>query len=642
MASRVNREAMEEALAGLVNRFDRQVQADCSRAINRMLQLIYNGTEANKAIATVYKEYPRLFNLTGLRGALVEAACYGYGIMPMVVAKVDRQGIAEAIEKPWTADGMRLSERLHGTSVALHKSITDIVTRQIRENKTALETARALYDGYNTTGNTVLRQELPRYIRDMVTDPDNRSAISKAVRNIDRLAQHGAPNRSLKAAYNELRQAVEAGNERAIARAVNTAINEKTRYVAERIARTEMARAYADGFFNRCAEDEDVVAYKFRLSTRHPVYDACDLYATANMYNLGKGIYPKDKYPPVPLHPHCLCKLSEVYDGEIDLSKKKNQQNQEIAKWAKKLPKSQLELALGKSGAEEFAEKTKDLDKLQGAKKEAALVSAGKEVRALLPGFKGVGEIEPRPLPIGENTAPLNVQERLQAVEYAAITSVAEAEAQLSKFVDAKRFGAVGVSLKGVHVKVADIIAKTYTQLFSVFDVEKCGGFVAPAGNTKLGKLISGAFAGYSPIRNSFILNRVNLKSVKAATEAFEAEKGALSKVLLHPEKYDFSKFNKQILAIIENSKISGRATVPESVEQAIWHEFGHMLEKKVYKHELWPKVLENMGKYSVKVSGYSTVNKGEYVAESFASWLKGENVIDPNLRVIFESFVRK
>lgn len=93
----------------------------------------------------------------------------------------------------------------------------------------------------------------------------------RAVDNINRLAKNGAPNKALQAAYNELLEAVQKGNEKAIEKAVEVAVNEKSRYVAERITRTEMARAWADGFIAKIKDDDDVVAMKFKLSSRHPV-----------------------------------------------------------------------------------------------------------------------------------------------------------------------------------------------------------------------------------------------------------------------------------------------------------------------------------------------------------------------------------
>ena len=49
---------------------------------------------------------------------------------------------------------------------------------------------------------------------------------------------------------------------------------------------------------NNIKTDADIVAVKFKLSSRHPVLDICDMYAKVDMYGLGASIYPKDKLPP--------------------------------------------------------------------------------------------------------------------------------------------------------------------------------------------------------------------------------------------------------------------------------------------------------------------------------------------------------
>lgn len=130
-------------------------------------------------------------------------------------------------------------------------------------------------------------QDLPKYLQkvreatgnDLQTLAEQRQAID----NINRLAKNGAPNKALQAAYNKLLEAVQKGNEKAIEKAVEVAVNEKSRYVAERITRTEMARAWADGFIAKMQKDADIVAVKFKLSSRHPVFDICDMYAKADM-----------------------------------------------------------------------------------------------------------------------------------------------------------------------------------------------------------------------------------------------------------------------------------------------------------------------------------------------------------------------
>lgn len=217
-----------------------------------------------------------------------------------------------------------------------------------------------------------------------------------------------------------------------------------------------------------------------------------------------------------------------------------------------------------------------------------------------------------------------------------------EAEQFIMQFMDFDQFGALReVNYAGIDLDAANQINETIAELYNTFNVGKFGGIIAPAGNTKLGKQMEDAVAGYMPMRNSFLLNRKSLKSVAIADKGFKEEQELITNILNHPEKYDFSKFSRETRKIIENSKESGRSTVPDNIREAITHEFGHALEKQVKKHELWNDVIMNMDKYASKISGYATANSSEYIAESFASWRKGEEVADPNLIKIFESLKR-
>lgn len=132
--------------------------------------------------------------------------------------------------------------------------------------------------------------------------------------------------------------------------------SQKSRYVAQRIIRTETARAYADGFVAKLDADDDVVAVRLKLSTRHPVFDICDFFADADMYGLGKGVYPKDKAPPIPLHPHCMCRLEEVFSWELDISKAKNQVKKTGNQWLEGLTDRQRREVLGIEGDKAWKE----------------------------------------------------------------------------------------------------------------------------------------------------------------------------------------------------------------------------------------------------------------------------------------------
>lgn len=73
--------------------------------------------------------------------------------------------------------------------------------------------------------------------------------------------------------------------------AIDVATQEKARYFAERIARTEKARAYIDGVMYPYAHDPDCVVFKWKLSSRHPCDDICNLYARADLWGMGEGIF---------------------------------------------------------------------------------------------------------------------------------------------------------------------------------------------------------------------------------------------------------------------------------------------------------------------------------------------------------------
>lgn len=220
--------------------------------------------------------------------------------------------------------------------------------------------------------------------------------------------------------------------------------------------------------------------------------------------------------------------------------------------------------------------------------------------------------------------------------------TIEEAEEYARQLVDPKRFGALGVSYKGVGLDVANEVNRTLGRFYEMFDVEKFGGILAPAGNTKYGKQIQSATAAYSDVRRTFFLNRTRFKTLKTAQDAFAKEAAAVNDVLKHPERYNMSKASAQFRRIIENSKVSGRGTIPQTVEEALHHELGHSLESALKNSGAWEEILANMPKFNQKLSGYACENASEYIAEAFCSYMKGEDIIDPVLARAFNGLRRK
>lgn len=390
-----------DRLAQLINKLNKSWRRDAKKAVKYLMRLLAEGVKTEAAITKVQQRYPNLSTLPELQPALVEAAAYAYGIVPSVLTTAQVKLMGEQLASKWDESGMTLSEKLHGVGVKMRDAIVSTLQEQMRRNKTWTEAARALYDGYGDDGQNVYndgkdiisRQELPKYLQKVrVATGNDLQALAEqrqAIDNINRLAKNGAPNKALQAAYNKLLEAVQKGNEKAIEKAVEVAVNEKSRYVAERITRTEMARAWADGFIAKMQKDADIVAVKFKLSSRHPVFDICDMYAKADMYGLGAGIYPKDKLPPLPVHPHCLCRYVEVIEGEVDMQQQRDQVREAGDKWLNSLPESRRAQVLGRKGLKAWED--------------------GEDWRKYMRGYAGLREAESRlqlykPVELSEKT----------------------------------------------------------------------------------------------------------------------------------------------------------------------------------------------------------------------------------------------
>ena len=367
----------EKALNAIIARFYKEWQAVAEKAIKELYKLVEGGKKVDIAVKVLERKYPELFQLPGLIDSLVEAAAYGYGIVPEVLTAATYAKMATALERPWASDGMTLSRRLHGASKQMREAIVDTIRTQLNHNASWTNAARELYDGYNSGKAVVREQDIPNYLRLVrhatAGSPEHLRAARQAMNNINRLARNGAPTKSLKAAYNQLVQQALTGSDEALQKACWVAVQEKSRYVAERIARTEMARAYADGFLADIEADDD-------------------MFAKADMYGLGPGIYPKDKLPKLPAHPHCMCKLVKIYDADLSGKKAKENIEDAVNAYLEKLSDNQRMQLMGINGAKAW--------------------QSGESWQDYLRGWQGLGKQESR---LREILLQLHADEKLQA-----------------------------------------------------------------------------------------------------------------------------------------------------------------------------------------------------------------------------------
>ena len=313
------------------------------------------GLTPNEAVRKAYSKYPVMDMMKAtLQAELVNTFMAGYGDNVPYSAK----SISQAMSESWASDDLTLSKRLYRRSSTIRNEVADTIKQALKTNKTVKGLAKSIFDGYGK-GGIIPEASIPKFLSKLSdinisgeATPEAKRKERELLRSVKgKIARLDTPY--VRAAYNEVAAAVEDGNEVRLQKAIYSATQEKARYHAERIARTENARAYADGQMNRFLDDDDIVAFQWKLSSRHPRYDICDFYANADLYGLGKGVYPKDKFPRLPAHPHCMCHIKPMTELDIDVNKRHPNLEQAGLEYIKSLSKKHQEVLLGVNGREQ-------------------------------------------------------------------------------------------------------------------------------------------------------------------------------------------------------------------------------------------------------------------------------------------------
>ena len=123
--------------------------------------------------------------------------------------------------------------------------------------------------------------------------------------------------------------------------------DESALYQAQRVFRTEINRAHNLAYIDSVDHLDDVVGYKFNLSSNHRKKDICDMHAGANLYGMGRGVYPASVIRRIyPAHPNTTSYVTAVFEEEVtDADKQKDAGRID---WLKRQPASTQTAVLGK------------------------------------------------------------------------------------------------------------------------------------------------------------------------------------------------------------------------------------------------------------------------------------------------------
>lgn len=308
-------------LVGLVDNADKEFLRKAQLLQQLIKVKLKKGISIEVAIAQAWREIGMMRKLEKWMADIIKSA-----LMLGVKNTVDLSG-AQVLSTFYDSKGVSLSTRLWAFKNQTQKQILDAVNTQLRTGDAFKTMAKYLHDKSIITGDpTQYFKDLEKIgikaLRGDLEELNKFKAKLRAARNYAKKISEGqAPTKRLRAQYvtslNQMMEAVETGNKKMLDKAIENAIWEKARYNAERLVRTESARAYGQGFNIRMAEDEDAVGFQWLLSPGHNIYDICNFYAEADLHGRGPGVYPKDYAPPYPAHQNCLCSLKILYRGEM-------------------------------------------------------------------------------------------------------------------------------------------------------------------------------------------------------------------------------------------------------------------------------------------------------------------------------------
>lgn len=395
----------------IAGNLQQQIEQAAQRSYDWLLELIAEGQDPRKATETVLRSF---------QGEYVTAMTEAFSAA--MVANVTPGSV---LAMP--VGDVFLSERLYAHARQTGQEVAAIVRQHAQGLQQARALALSLYDGYNPRDGIkrplegVARAELPKALRELTSNPGPRQDLTLL---LDQMQQQASRLKSeaLKAGYMEALKAWGQGKgAEVLKQRLWVAEREKTRYMANRIAQTELARAYQDKVAGQIMDDDTITVVQVKLNPRHPLPDICDLHARADLWGLGPGLYPKAKAPKPPFHPHCWCRLVTRPDKTDELAREREDA---VRQWLRTLPAAEAARILGNRQRLDYVLNGADWEKItQAAVREEYRLRRVGEVAASWPSKSRASSLQEiaefmagdaaNPIPVA--VVPTDIRQRLGA-----------------------------------------------------------------------------------------------------------------------------------------------------------------------------------------------------------------------------------
>lgn len=276
-----------------------------------------------RTIRQIVNEGWELFNVSSaIEGVIVSTTMTSATIQILASdpdAIINQKKLKSIIKyEPWTPDDVNLVQRIARGNTKTRQWITEDIKRNfewVANYEDNFKTLQSLVNQSGKIDESILRKEvreMTRAIRSSGFSKDFDKELADLELKIAQLSEMNYTTSDTKKAYQGFIRGVKGKQLDAFEDSVEYAIKKKSKYIARRIARTEQSRARIDAYIQMTYADEDLEFYRWNLDASHKHLDECDLYAKAD-FGLGRGVFPKNKLPRLPSHPHCVCYLTEYY-----------------------------------------------------------------------------------------------------------------------------------------------------------------------------------------------------------------------------------------------------------------------------------------------------------------------------------------
>jgi len=283
------------------------LDTDLRKAYQDLIQLIRNGVPPRDAVDQIMESFSKEY-------AQLLADAFS-GVLAMAVGTES----ALALE----VGTVQLSAKLYAQSMNVGQIVQGIADRHLKGFADARALALQLFEGYGFRAPDAeplqlnpSNPALPKYMREaLLADSGLQGQMTRA---FAKLQADGLKSEALRAAYNQVLEALDKVEKGAgqdlLDKRLKTAFFERMRYFANRIAQTEIHKAYMKREAQLLMDDEEVEFVQIRRNPKSDSVCICALYAGRDKYGLGKGVYPKRLAPVPGFHPHCKCVISPRLD----------------------------------------------------------------------------------------------------------------------------------------------------------------------------------------------------------------------------------------------------------------------------------------------------------------------------------------